>query len=243
MKIHPLLSWKLPLNHPPLPYLDNQKLCRISLTSIVLFFLNPFPLAEKESINSSLWLTSPIPEVEPSPPMPQPPSSFVPTAVGSLLTSVDPSVFPASSSLSLPLPPSSPAKLSSLPSNSIESEGFPAILPGYRQPEEDEENLLATLNSSSSLPFLPDNTTLLPIYRGKELIAPSSEAGTSSSHHSGKEVKAFAWSQGIGSELSPLQTRSSRKKKELLSTQPKESVIPSQDGKALRALKALAHSK
>jgi hypothetical protein len=57
------------------------------------------------------------------------------------------------------------------------------------------------------------------------------------------DTKNFAWSRGIASEISPLQTRSSRKKKEVLSSQQADSNLPTLDGKALRAMKALARSK
>jgi hypothetical protein len=55
--------------------------------------------------------------------------------------------------------------------------------------------------------------------------------------------KSFAWSRGIGVELSPLQTRSARKKKDCSSTQLAVLVVSTQDGKALRAMKAIARSK
>jgi hypothetical protein len=45
------------------------------------------------------------------------------------------------------------------------------------------------------------------------------------------------------SELSPLQTRSARKKKEIMSSQLTDTVPPTLDNKALRALKALARTK
>jgi hypothetical protein len=83
----------------------------------------------------------------------------------------------------------------------------------------------------------------LPIFRGKELIRPGDEAGSSCSLGPGKSEKAYAWSRGIGTELSPLQTRSSRKQKELQNPGKNASDLPPLEGKALRALKALARSK
>jgi len=117
------------------------------------------------------------------------------------------------------------------------------VLPGYSQPDEDEDILLAALSSSTSSQFLPDSATQLQIFRGKELIAPSIDVGTSSTQLTLKDAKNFAWSRGIGVELSPLQTRSSRKKKEASSTLQTAPIIPALDGKALRTMKAMACSK
>jgi hypothetical protein len=177
----------LPGQAEPLTYKMNQ-LCPSLFKSL--------SAAEKETINSYHWLSSsfctkpPLPEAE----MPQLPAFSTPSNHSLHLTSVDPTDFPASSPISPPLPPSLPAKQPSLPIFSIESEVPPYVLPGYRQPEDDDENLLAVLISSTSTTFLPDNTSQLPIYRGKELFVPAAEAGTSSSHHTGNDVKAFAWS-------------------------------------------------
>ena len=81
------------------------------------------------------------------------------------------------------------------------------------------------------------------MYRGKELLNPANDPGSSTSLPADKATNTLAWSRGIGLELSPLQTRSSRKKKEAESTQPVATECPSQDGKALRAWKALARTK
>jgi hypothetical protein len=67
----------------------------------------------------------------------------------------------------------------------------------------------------SLIPFLRDNkeATKLPIFLGKRALDPvgASEA-TSSKTKPTKEGKDFSWSRGIGLELSPLKTRSGRKK-------------------------------
>jgi hypothetical protein len=81
------------------------------------------------------------------------------------------------------------------------------------------------------------------MFRGKEKIHSATERGSSSTLSSNKDTIAMAWSRGIGVELSPLQTHSSRKKKELVNTQLPSTDLPSQEGKALRALKALARTK
>jgi hypothetical protein len=119
---------------------------------------------------------------------------------------------------------------------------------------QEEETLLEELYSTDAptlevpdfIPHSPNllaNSVQLPLYRGKELLLPTTEAGASSSLSRGMVDKSYAWSRGISTELSPLQTRSSRKKKDLMSSQQSDTVPSSLDSKALRALKALARSK
>jgi hypothetical protein len=81
------------------------------------------------------------------------------------------------------------------------------------------------------------------MFRGKEQIRPATERGSSSTFTTDKDSSALAWSRGLGVELSPLQTRSSRKKKEIEISQIASTDLPTQEGKALRALKALARTK
>jgi hypothetical protein len=82
------------------------------------------------------------------------------------------------------------------------------------------------------------------LFTGEKISFALVEAGSSSSRGQIKVEKSFVWSRGIGTELSPLQTRSSRKQKELMNSVQNESTdLPTQDGKALRALKALARTK
>jgi hypothetical protein len=54
--------------------------------------------------------------------------------------------------------------------------------------------------------------------------------------------KEFAWSRGLGIELSPIKTRSARKSPVLNLKVDSAPILPT-DGKALRALKALARTK
>jgi hypothetical protein len=131
-------------------------------------------------------------------------------------------------SLSLPLP------------SSLTPDPFPQFVPGYSQSKDSEHELLAVLNPTSPSSLHPGSITQLSIYRGKEVISSASNAGPSTSIQ--KEAKSFAWSRGIATELSPLQTRSSRKNKEKQNTQQAASDLPILDGKALRAMKALALS-
>jgi hypothetical protein len=116
------------------------------------------------------------------------------------------------------------------------------MLPGFSQPTDEGSKLLEALNATFSTDP-PENFTHLPVFRGNELINPAREEGTSSSRPTDSAQKTFAWSRGIGVELSPLQTRSSRKKKGLLNNTLEPADIPSQDGKALRAMKALARTR
>jgi len=117
---------------------------------------------------------------------------------------------------SLPSPlTSSPSLLvtlnpSSLPSTQEGSSPFPTAildhnpLPGYNQPVEDETPLLDALNTTSLALFTPDIATEIPLFRGKETIAPSIEVGLSTLQHPVSQTKSFAWSRGLGIELSPL---------------------------------------
>jgi hypothetical protein len=199
---------------------------------------NSLSEAEKDSLLSFHWLSRhgsdsspPLREdaLHPSPDLPDL-STFCPPQVSDALPSI-----PASSPSTVRQPLSPPF--------SVEPEALPMVPPGFGQSDEVDSNLLDALTSSTSLTLLPENTPQLSIYRGKELIRPAAEVGSSTSHNPEKAVKAFAWSRGIGTELSPLQTRSSRKQKELLNSVQNVPDFPSQEGKALRALKALARSK
>jgi len=123
------------------------------------------------------------------------------------------------------------------------SEASTRVLPGYREAKEDDSLLSDLPSSSSTLPLVPSSSSQLPIFRGKELIDLSLKAGTSNNLPSLKDRNEFVWSRGLGTELSPLQTRSSRKKKESAGSLPETTENPPLDGKALRALKALARTK
>jgi hypothetical protein len=58
----------------------------------------------------------------------------------------------------------------------------------------------------------------------------------------GEGGKEFVWSRGLGIELSPVKTRSARKKTSTVLKEDYVSHLPT-DGRALRDLKALARSK
>jgi len=119
----------------------------------------------------------------------------------------------------------------------------PMTLAGYRQTKDVDISLLVTspplLSSTEPSATFPE----LPIFRGKESMHQDSGAGSSNTKCPGTASKVTDWHRGIAPEFSPLQTRSSRKQKELLNSSLADSDSPPQQGKALRALKALARSK
>jgi hypothetical protein len=125
----------------------------------------------------------------------------------------------------------------------VDHDAFPLEPPGFGQTDDVDTNLLDEMASSNPLDSVPGSGPQLAIYRGKELIRSSVEAGSSSTPGQVKAEKALVWSRGIGTEVSPLQTRSSRKHKELLKSAHSGSDLPIQEEKALRALKAIARSK
>jgi hypothetical protein len=154
-------------------------------------------------------------------------------------------------SLSLPLQPKlvlSPSTLSDsepVPSTSTE-EDVPlnsAILPGYQESEEEASLLTETLDS-----LLPSHSVLgltqpLSVVLGKKAVVSSSEIGSTSTQLVGKGGKAFSWSRGLASELSPVKTRSSRKK-QISSSHSEDVCVPTSPvSGALRALKAQARAK
>jgi hypothetical protein len=216
------------VSSPCSPTQNDNRLSKLKLLCPLLY--RSLSVADKEAINNFSWLSPPLEAIhsrtsDPSPTL-EPTvhsshSSILPLGVSSLL-------------------PDSTADPSTGHSCSVPSEAK-QDLPGYSQPEEEGTALLDALSLPLHSFTLPSHTTQLPTYRGKEVISETTGAGTSNSKL--MDTKSFAWSRGLATELSPLQTRSSRKKKEAQGTQQMDSVLPSLDGKALRAMKALARSK
>jgi hypothetical protein len=131
-----------------------------------------------------------------------------------------------------PFPPSPPP----LTDSGIES--------GFRESEEGESSLIVVLDSL--IPFIRDkNASIkLPTYLGKAIHNSAGNMEESTSKvQPGESGKEFSWSWGIGIELSPIKTRSTRKKLAQKLTQTDVTVPPSTDSGALRALKALARTK
>jgi hypothetical protein len=94
------------------------------------------------------------------------------------------------------------------------------------------------------IPFLKDNNDVVKLstYRGKakNYNADGGFLFKTSPIRNGKE---FAWSRGLGMELSPLKTRSSRKKLAQTSTLLLSLCHPITELGPLRALKSLARAK
>jgi hypothetical protein len=118
---------------------------------------------------------------------------------------------------SIPLPPINHL-VSSREPNSSPSPTQPKYIEatievGFRELEEDANNLSLALDSL--IPFIRDNkdATILPTYLGKRILesAGTSEA-TSSKTKPTREGKNFAWSRGVRLKVSPMKTRSCRKK-------------------------------
>jgi hypothetical protein len=117
----------------------------------------------------------------------------------------------------------------------------PYSLPGYTEPTQSElqlETLFPTASSSHSLPF---DSIPLPTYQGNFVFQPTLP---SSDHPSSSNLPLPPgpdphWSRGIGLELSPLKTRSARKKSQTgLKASGNTTTVTNQG--ALRGLKALA---
>jgi hypothetical protein len=79
---------------------------------------------------------------------------------------------------------------------------------------------------------------------GKRILEPlgASEASSSKNKLVGGE-KSFAWSRGLALEISPIKTRSNRKKLSQSIEQTSEISSSSTDIGPLRAMKALARAK
>jgi hypothetical protein len=173
----------------------------LKLNQICPALFNSLSAAEKDSIQSFHWLSSLGIDSTPSRVAKLLPSP----ALSAPSTVACPPILVYSHSLPTP-PPSLPDRQLSPPPSSLDPEATSLILPGYRQSDDVDLNILDTLSTSTTSMNLPDSTPLLPIFRGKELIRPAAEAGSSTSLHPVKDDKAIAWSRGIGTDLSPLQT-------------------------------------
>jgi hypothetical protein len=86
----------------------------------------------------------------------------------------------------------------------------------------------------------------LPIFQGRSAYHNTGSAGDSDlSESKGLKLgKDYTWSKGLGAEISPIKTRSARKRKEKLDLPPEVSVLPviAENG-ALRGMKSLAREK
>jgi hypothetical protein len=102
------------------------------------------------------------------------------------------------------------------PSSPVPQNSSSVFEPGFREAEEGDSSLLEVLDSL--IPFIKDKSSSikLPTFMGKAIHNASGDLEASTSKvKSGKEGKEYAWSRGLGIELSPLKTRSTRKKQAL----------------------------
>jgi hypothetical protein len=117
-----------------------------------------------------------------------------------------------------------------------------SILTGFIEPEEDAIDLNLVVDSLLN-PSRDNVATILPTYLGKRILETlGSSKATSSKSLPVRDGKNFVWSRSIALELSPLKTRSSRKK----ISQPYEITTEntsSNDNGPLRAMKALPREK
>jgi hypothetical protein len=120
----------------------------------------------------------------------------------------------------------------------------PCSLPGFTEPTQSVLQLDSMFPTPDTTPSLPFESIPINTYLGKALCQPSPSSSNRPSTSSTKPLPGPdpAWSRGIGLELSPLKTRSARRKtqagQEALDTSSSSTTFG-----ALRDLKALARGK
>jgi hypothetical protein len=205
-------------------------------------------------LNNSAWLFSspktkdPLPKSDDGPSFPVYPNHLPavissPCLPSSTLTPAIPLV-PSPSLLFNPaclLPQAIPSRTNK--QSSEDSKREPPRLPGFREAEAGNSSLLAALESLFPSLTAPFDSFPLPTALGRDAFDPKVDLGSYSSCALVKGGKAFACSRGIGSELSPVKTWSSRKKQVDLSLQNIDCVPTSPNSMALRAMKALTRDK
>jgi hypothetical protein len=123
--------------------------------------------------------------------------------------------------------------------------GRSCIILGFRESEIGDCSIGAVLDTL--VPSYRETTTPIPLptYQGRNVIRQegiSSEVG--SVGQNGEETgKEFSWSRGLGIEISPIKTRSARRKEGTCSTTIaiQNSIIS--DNGVLRGMKSLAREK
>jgi len=114
----------------------------------------------------------------------------------------------------------------------------------YRESKEDDHSL--NLVMESMIPFIKDNddAITLPTFVGRKCIdtAESSEAAISKLKIE-RQGREFAWSRGIGTEISPIKTRSCQNLLTQNSVKIIETTPSTSDIGPLRELKALVSAK
>jgi len=212
---------------PPLESLDSLS-SKLSLFYPTLYY--SLSLCEKEALDNSRWLSHTtsvikgtiVGDLEPFGTYRMPlapvfdvgrPADLTIAPIIYSFTTLHPSNHPHSIQLSDHLVSRSRVPT---PSHSLPPTNFmePLIEPSGREPKKDENALSTVLDSL--IPFLKDNKEVskLMIFLGKKTLAPegSSEASSSKTILA-KGGKYFAWSRGMGLELSPLKMQSGWKKK------------------------------
>jgi hypothetical protein len=181
----------------------------------------------------------------PVPPISLPAQSASSTLPSTRLPISPEPIAPVNTSSTLP-PPFSNRDSETVPISATDLSQDSITLAGYTEPSHSTsqlENLLQEDNPTTTLPF---DSIPLQSYNGKTIVHPSSLPADqpSSSFVHPSPVLDPTWSKGIGLELSPLKTRSARKKTltGLSSTTPDSTTSVPTHG-ALRDLKALARGK
>jgi hypothetical protein len=130
-------------------------------------------------------------------------------------------------------------------STSSELVGESSILLGFREPKLGESSPGAVMDTLVPIYRETMSSTPIPTYQGRSEVRRIGPIGDSSSiewngEGSGKE---FPWSRGLGFKISPIKTRSARKKAESISPTPILHFNNFSDNGVLRGMKALAREK
>jgi hypothetical protein len=131
-----------------------------------------------------------------------------------------------------------------VPSPAIPSLNSSLVEAGFREPKEDSSLLNTVLESL--IHFIKDNDQALklPMFIGRKFI----DRGESSRHSTSKikvasQGRDFAWSRGLGVEVSPIKTRSNQKLQSQNTVPINDfNPTPSESG-PLRAVKPLFREK
>jgi hypothetical protein len=173
-------------------------------------------------------------------------SSSLPDHVTPIHTTIQPTAPEPSTSIpNTTLPITYPARATETDSFSAsEVAQDPIPIAGHTEPSQSETQLDALIQDSFPVPSLPFDSIPIHTYLGKNLVQSSGSHSDrpSSSGVNPSPVLDPTWSRGVGLELSPLKTRSARKKT-LTGSSSAVSTIPVPSQGALRGLKALARGK
>jgi hypothetical protein len=220
---------------------DNTLVSKIKLLCPSLY--RTLSAWERLSINTQTTNSlQPASSIDPTD-IPLPPEISRPAAMAPQPESLETTTIHSSPPLHNPSPLIDPTFTQPL-TDSEPPENEPTPPPGYtEQPHSarDLDQLIHTIIPASPLPF---DSLPIPLYLGKLLTPPPTPIGNTPSTSGVKEHTATApsWSRGLGSEISPLKTRSARKKE---STEASSSASQPTEhtNRALRGVKAQARAK